>query len=77
MKTTYTQHKLKSDWLKALARAKLLVDDGKVGHLFGLGLGYGSAMIRAALANRGLIDQHHIITDAGIDAVVQARKEGW
>lgn len=55
MKQTWTTHKLKSDWLKALARAKNLVDAGKTGTVYSNGLGYGSSGIRLALRNRGLI----------------------
>ena len=77
MKNTYTQHGLKTNWLKALARAKNLVDAGKTGTAYSNGLGHGSASIRLALRNRGLIDDDDVITDAGIAAVMEARNEGW
>jgi len=76
-KKLWTKHKLKSDWLKALARAVNRLSDGKTGMVGSDGLGHGSASIRAALRNRGLIDDNDVITAAGIDAVASARLEGW
>lgn len=73
--------KLKSNWLTLLAKAKL--NGGLARPIYGdrksekLGFGHGSGGIRLALRNRGLIDADDRMTDAGYQALEEARRQGF
>ena len=80
----WTRHKIMDSALKQLAAAVNRED----GSLYP-GVGYGAPSSRAALLARGLVEDidqpsteyghcfDTVITDAGRDALAEARREGW
>ncbi len=84
-KKPWTRHKIKDSALKQLAAAINRPD----GSLYP-GIGYGAPSSRAALLARGLAEEvdkpircgytgglNIIITEAGREALAEARQEGW
>lgn len=74
---TWTKHYLPGRWVKFLARGAADLEKGGFGYVGGSGAGHGSASVRAALHRRGLIHADHTISRDGLDALAEARQEGW
>lgn len=75
-KRTWTEHKLTDNMLKQLAQGYAAHLRGDKSTFCG-GAGHGSSSGRFGLRNRSLIDNDDNITESGIKAMEDARKEGW